>query len=188
MRRSSRSRTPTSGSKVVPVKILKEDPIIHVKAEKDEHLSDDDDDRSNAEDKVEVFPFNGVEYATYQEMVNAKRKRNQEVLLNSGLLDSVASMKSEMAGSKSNKPTTQGIKKRKVVKSTEREPYQRRMSSRQAGIQSDGLFVEEERSGRFTVAVTDGSTAVSGSYSSGVVQGSLYVKDNWLAFDRHPIN
>jgi WD40 repeat protein len=161
---------------------------MHVKAEKDEHLSDDDDDRSNAEDKVEVFPFNGIEYATYQEMVNAKRKRNQEVLLNSGLLDSVASLKSEIAGSKS-KPTTQGIKKRKVVKSTEREPYQRRMSSRQAGIQSDGLFVEEERSGRFTVAVTDGSTAaVAGSYSSGVVQGSMYVKEKEPEFYRDRIN
>ena len=181
MRRSSRSRTPPSGSKVVPQKVVKEDPI-RAKAEKDEHLSDDD--RSNADDKAEVYPFNGVEYATYQEMVNAKRKRNQEVLLNSGLLDSIASMKSELTKSK---PTTTGIKRRKVVKS-EREPYQRRKSSRQAGIQSDGLFVEEERSGRFTVAVTDGSTAPSGSYSAGVVQGSLYVKEKEPEFYRDRIN
>jgi hypothetical protein len=189
MRRSSRLRTPPSGSKVVQEK-AKKDPI-HVKAEKDEYLSDqdnDDDDRSNADDKVEVYPFNGVEYATYQEMVNAKRKRNHEVLLNSGLLDSVASMKTELGISKP-KPTTTGIKKRKVVKA-EREPYQRRKSSRQAGIQSDGLFVEEERSGRFTVAVTDGSAsaALPGSAYSAGVQGSLYIKEKEPEFYRDRIN
>lgn len=188
MRRSSRLRTPSSGSNVKQEHV-NEDPI-HVKAEKDDIDDDDDDDRSieNDNDKAQVFPFNGVEYATYQEMVNAKRDRNQQVLLSSGLLDSVASMKTAITGSKSKSVSqTAGIKKRKApVKSSEREPYQRRKSSRQAGIQSDGLFVEDERSGRFTVAVQNGSGATSAAALSGYSNAAI--KEAEPEFYRDRIN
>jgi len=40
----------------------------------------------NEVDEIPVFKFNGKVYTTYEEMVNAKRKRNQDMLEASGLL------------------------------------------------------------------------------------------------------
>jgi hypothetical protein len=165
MRRSSRLKSPSTGSKVVrDQKENAKDPQIIVKAEKDDdddhYLSDHDEDgaksKSNIDDEAAVFLFDGVEYATYQEMVNAKRKRNQEVLINSGLLESAATMKTAVSKAK---PQAHGIKKRKKSEPEDVANVQRRKSNRQAGIQSDGLFVEEERNGRFAVA-SNGTVAV----------------------------
>ena len=46
-------------------------------------------DDSDEQDE-QKFSFNGETYETYQEMVDAKRKRNQAVLRASGLLDAKA--------------------------------------------------------------------------------------------------
>ena len=45
-----------------------------------------DDEVSSDDDQPPTFTFNGKIYTNYQEMVNAKRKRNQDVLERSGLL------------------------------------------------------------------------------------------------------
>jgi len=69
------------------------------------------------------YVFEGVSYPTYQEMVNAKRKRNEEVLQGLGFLDAGGASRLET----SKKTATQrGIKRQKAVK----EPLPRRKSSR----------------------------------------------------------
>lgn len=45
-----------------------------------------DNEVNSDDDEVPTFKFNGKTYTSYQEMVNAKRKRNQDVLEASGLL------------------------------------------------------------------------------------------------------
>ncbi|GAX18696.1 hypothetical protein FisN_10Hh090 [Fistulifera solaris] len=99
----------------------------------------------------EVYSFEGVVYDTYQEMVNAKRQRNQQMLRESGLLTA----KEELAEMQmKRKPAaSQGIKKRKV----EVTPTERRKSKRIAGIESENIYVENESAGRFTIA-SDGNT------------------------------
>jgi hypothetical protein len=47
---------------------------------------DDNEVNSDDDNEVTTFKFNGKIYTSYQEMVNAKRKRNQDVLEASGLL------------------------------------------------------------------------------------------------------
>jgi WD40 repeat protein len=173
-----------------PKENAKEDPI-NVKAEKadddndaGQHFSDDDNDEEDGsgDEKADVYLFNGVEYATYQEMVNAKRKRNQEVLINSGLLDSVSAMKTDI--STNPKPQAHGIKKRKQKIERPIGATSRRKSSRLAGFQSDGLFVDEERSGRFTVA-SDGSVALG---SDAAVLKAYATEDKEPDFYRDRIN
>mmetsp|Transcript_16563 Transcript_16563/g.25758 ORF Transcript_16563/g.25758 Transcript_16563/m.25758 type:complete len:341 (-) Transcript_16563:30-1052(-) len=44
------------------------------------------DNDVKSDDEIPAFKFNGKTYATYQEMVNAKRKRNQDMLEAAGLL------------------------------------------------------------------------------------------------------
>ena len=46
----------------------------------------DNEVNSNSDDEIPTFKFNGKIYTTYEEMVNAKRKRNQDMLAASGLL------------------------------------------------------------------------------------------------------
>lgn len=48
--------------------------------------SDKTNEVNSDDDEIPTFKFNGATYPSYQEMVNAKRKRNQEVLEASGLL------------------------------------------------------------------------------------------------------
>jgi hypothetical protein len=48
--------------------------------------SQDNEVNSDDDEEVTTFKFNGQIYMSYQEMVNAKRKRNQDVLEASGLL------------------------------------------------------------------------------------------------------
>lgn len=127
------------------------------------------------------YVFNGIQYDTYQDMVKAKRQRNEQVLQATGLLDVVAASK------KATKATT---KKRKS------DPLPRRESSRQSkrlqGVASDGLYVEHERAGKFTVAVEDGNvTVLDGSSPTSVLPANpeqqllekLHTIDTWTVED-----
>ena len=93
-----------------------------------------------------VYEFDGNTYDTYQDMVDAKRKRNHDVLVKSGLLNVSASIKAEKAAKMASQ---RGIaaKKRKTAK---KEPLARRKSSRLAGVQADNVYIENESGGRFT--------------------------------------
>jgi len=118
----------------------------------------DENEEQESEEEEEGFEFEGVKYGSYQEMVNAKRKRNQQVLEASGLLASVQ----QLSGAKKPAAATQrGLKRRKSNNNNATSGF-RRKSNRLQGIASDGLFVEEERSGKFTVQKDDGTVIAPG--------------------------
>jgi WD40 repeat protein len=101
------------------------------------------------------FSFKGVTYSTYEEMVHAKRAFNQQVLEKSGLLEASANIRHVKKADTSTSRLGQSLlgqkhqrglrsaRKRKTVES----PSLRRKSSRIAGIESVGMFIEEERMG-----------------------------------------
>lgn len=117
--------------------------------EAEDDASSGEEEQANAHENGYVFE--NTVYDTYQEMVNAKRQRNQEQLEQSGLLGLVDQVKQTKK-----RTVTPGLKKRKTS-STSLPP--RRKSSRIAGETADGLYVVEERAGKFTVASTGQSTA-----------------------------
>lgn len=128
---AKKTRSPVRSTTSSPVKKTKKDPD----EENDEPLSPVKD----------AFVFEGVVYKTYQEMVNAKRERNQQMLRDSGLLTAREEM---VEVQKRKAASTQGIKKRK----TEKVPIERRKSKRIAGIESENIYVEHEGAGRFIIA------------------------------------
>ena len=180
MRRSLRQRTLKTDPTKEDALVQDEDEANEILGDHDEADEEDDDDGDDDDGQAKGFFFDGVNYTTYQEMVNAKRKRNQQVLMNSGLLASAAALKSTVSKPP---PTKKGIKKRKSTESQDGAVYRRRKSSRIAGIESDGLFVEEERSGKFTVAATNGTTVPA----SGTAQANN-VREIEPEFYRNRIN
>lgn len=100
----------------------------------------------------QVFEFNGTVYDTYVDMVNAKRKRNQQVLLESGLLQAVAQVSENAKQQEKSKKGASALGiKRKTSSSEILRSLPRRKSNRLAGVQSDGAYVEDESGGRFTI-------------------------------------
>lgn len=96
-------------------------------------LSDDDD-------VPQTFMFNGKTYESYQEMVNAKRQRNQDVLARSGLLEAKAAIDNAALEQKATKAASRGLKR----SNSPREPLPRRKSSRLQGVAASGIYVESE--------------------------------------------
>ena len=88
------------------------------------------------EEDAQVFTFNGQNYDTYQGMVDAKRKRNRDVLASSGLLEAKAAVDNAMAEKRA-AATARGIKRSKV----KAEPLPRRKSSRLSGEKAAGKFI-----------------------------------------------
>jgi len=90
------------------------------------------------EEEAQVFTFNGQNYDTYQGMVDAKRKRNRDVLASSGLLEAKAAVDNAATmAEKRAAATARGIKRSKV----KAEPLPRRKSSRLSGEKAAGKFV-----------------------------------------------
>jgi len=133
---------------------MKTSPRVRRSTRNKENTPSDKDEKrleestNDTDDQPSGYVFEGVEYDTYQEKVNAKRKRNQQILEHSGLLSAVQEMHQ---AAKKDKPSQLGIKKRKKATS-QSAPAPRRKSNRIAGIESDGHYVEDERAGRFTIA------------------------------------
>ena len=126
--------------------------------------SDEDSSSSDEEDGDETeHYFNGVYYESYDLMVQAKRERNRQRLEDSGLLQASRAFRDDVEASKASKKgaTKRGIKTDKKRKAA--QPLPRRKSSRLAGVQADGIYVEDERAGRFTIA---GSPSAGGSASA----------------------
>mmetsp|Transcript_25537 Transcript_25537/g.73843 ORF Transcript_25537/g.73843 Transcript_25537/m.73843 type:complete len:423 (+) Transcript_25537:179-1447(+) len=122
--------------------------------------SDGDPSSDEEEDGETEHYFNGVYYETYELMVQAKRERNRQRLEDSGLLQASRAFRDDVEASRATKKgaTKRGIKTDKKRKAA--QPLPRRKSSRIAGVQSDGMYVEDERAGRFTIA---GSPSAGGS-------------------------
>jgi hypothetical protein len=126
-----------------------------------------------------IYPFNGVNYPTYQDMVNAKRQRNQQVLEQSGLLSTASVLYSTSGRRKDPSSRTtvaatnhRGIKSQRTNDNENKSGHggatelfnKRRKSNRLQGIESDGLYVDEERAGKVTVVVAGGSIAKTRTY------------------------
>ena len=66
---------------------------------------------SDEEEPVaQVFTFNGLNYDTYQAMVDAKRQRNRDVLASSGLLEAKAAVDNAAMEQKRASATARGLK------------------------------------------------------------------------------
>lgn len=129
--------------------------------------SESDDDSSSSDEEDEHY-FNGIYYKTYELMVQAKRERNRQRLEDSGLLQASRAFRDDVDASKAAKKgaTKRGIKTDKKRKAA--QPLPRRKSSRIAGVRSDGMYVEDERAGRFTIA---GSPSAGGSAAAAAAAG-----------------
>ena len=160
---SSRSRQQQQQEKVTKKDLDEEDMASH---------EDNEEEEQEEQEREEVFEFNGIQYETYQDMVQAKRARNEERLRATGLLDTMLSLKQQ-----SNKieASQRGLKRQRTT-AVDKAPTTRRKSNRLQGIQSDGLFVQDESGGKFTVAVLESSggdvKAVASSSSAGTKTGA----------------
>jgi hypothetical protein len=80
-------------------------------------------------------------------MVAAKRRRNQDMLIQSGLLDAKAALDSKVSAQRaSSAATARGIKRSNAAATNKNLP--RRKSSRLAGESAPKIFVESESGGR----------------------------------------
>ncbi|KAL9178239.1 hypothetical protein ACHAXT_001783 [Thalassiosira profunda] len=115
-----------------------------------------DEEESVAQD---VFTFDGKSYPTYQAMVDAKRARNRDVLLKSGLLEAKAAVDHSRLEERREKAAARGLKRSKAPRA---EPGPRRKSSRLAGGKADPIYVEDERGGKIEIR---GMTLEGGSFT-----------------------
>lgn len=99
------------------------------------------------QDAPKTFTFDNISfYATYTEMVAAKRQRNQDMLMQSGLLDAKAALDDSVAAQRT--ATARGIKRSSPTNEVKNLP--RRKSGRLAGQSAPDIYVEEESGGRIT--------------------------------------
>jgi WD40 repeat protein len=100
----------------------------------------------------EIFYFQGKEYGSYVEMVEAKRERNRQMLESSGLLDTAKLIRSEQQEKSITKPSKRGlaaIKPKSTSNNTVPPPI--RKSKRLAGVSSEQIYVEHESHGKIVV-------------------------------------
>lgn len=102
-----------------------------------------------------TFTFQGKTYATYEEMVQAKRQRNEEYLKNSGLLDVSFKVKEEI-NSSTHGASQRGLKAERKRKASQEGITTRRKSNRLAGVQASGMYVEDEK-GRGKIVIGGGN-------------------------------
>jgi hypothetical protein len=104
--------------------------------------------------EAKTFTFDNITfYSTYAEMVTAKRQRNQNMLIQSGLLDAKAAIDASVAQQAAAKATSRGIKRSSAINEIKNAP--RRKSGRLAGQTAPNLYVEHESAGRITLSGGD---------------------------------
>jgi hypothetical protein len=101
----------------------------------DEPHNHSHDDVQDDPQEPQRYILDGVEYDSYQEMVNAKRKRNQQVLQGLGFLDTKTKL--QKASNKS-QASQRGIKRHKVLA----EPAPKRISNRLAGVKTGHVALD----------------------------------------------
>lgn len=104
-----------------------------------------EDDAHHIPNAKQSFVFDGVSYPTYQDMVAAKRKRNQEVLEELGFGDTGGSARLEPLGSSKKTATQRGIKKKQKTSPNETLPRRksRRLSSEKASLVALDYYVND---------------------------------------------
>jgi WD domain, G-beta repeat. len=154
------------------------------------------------------FIFQGVTYDTYQDMVKAKRAFNQKVLEQSGLLEASANFRKDLPREGTHRQRLPPPSQRGLVSSTSNAKRKnkgndptttiRRKSSRIAGIESDGMFIEEERIGGKVIiggmtqhkketGEEDGGNDVSGLYSNNA-HVAFMKEENEMKFYNNRVN
>jgi WD40 repeat protein len=129
-----------------------------------------DHDDEEATPVKKRYMFDGVEFTTYQAMVDAKRKRNHDVLVKSGLIEAATVLKSSSKNTaKRNKRAPKG--------DTSTKSAPQRKSSRLAGVQSDGLYVEDERNGKFAVAGTSNTSSLYPTAASSIPPKEVFFQN-----------
>jgi WD40 repeat protein len=100
--------------------------------QQDTNENDNEEENIEEDEDLQIHFFDGVKYETYQELVNAKRKRNQEVLKGLGLAEGSGLKFSAPPKTARTTASQRGIrsKKQKV------EPIRSRKSSRLSGTKS----------------------------------------------------
>ena len=109
------------------------------------------DDEASVASQEDMFTFNGKNYSSYQEMVEAKRQRNRDVLLSSGLLEAKAAVDNAAWEEKRTAATARGLKRTKT-KAPPAAPLPRRKSSRLSGNAASGIQIENESGGKFEIS------------------------------------
>ncbi|KAL7490215.1 hypothetical protein ACHAW6_016208 [Cyclotella cf. meneghiniana] len=124
-------------------------PIAAAKEEQNKNLAAQDDVPTKS------FTFDNESfYATYQEMVAAKRRRNLEMLIQSGLVDAKAAIDSTVAAKRASPAAmAKGIKRSNASEINKNLP--RRKSSRLSGESAPKIFVESESGGRIQTSGID---------------------------------
>ena len=112
-----------------------------------------------------VFAFDGQLYPSYQEMVDAKRRRNADVLAKSGLLE--AAIAAASAAANNRRPTSSDRGSKRAAAARRYRPNgERRKSSRLAGDSAPGIYVDSESGGTFAIA-GEGAESVDGGSRGG---------------------
>lgn len=115
---------------------------------------------TNNDDDERVFAFNGQLYPSYQEMVNAKRQRNADVLAK-------AALDSSHAAAATRRPTSsdRGLKRAATSQRYQQQPIgERRKSSRLAGDTAPKIYIDSESGGTFTIAGGDIESRLGSQY------------------------
>lgn len=139
-----------------------------------------------------TFVFQGVTHKSYEDMVMAKRKRNEQLLVDSGLLGASAKFREGLSTKKESNlaPSQRGLKRvdtNRKRKDTSHGSLTRRKSSRIAGVEADGMYIADERGGgKFTIGVEkkDGKNLVGVTE----VNGYSVIEDKSDDYYRNRIN
>ncbi|KAI2497360.1 hypothetical protein MHU86_17125 [Fragilaria crotonensis] len=143
------TRQQASNRNQVPEPIIKDDVDEDGKSS-DEENSDGEEDTNTVTQQVNTF--NGIIFATYQDMVDAKRQRNEQRLVDCGLMKAIETVRQAKRSTAIAGATKRGIVSKK--RTSETIPLgKRRKSNRIAGIESDGAFVEHESAGVVATSV-----------------------------------
>lgn len=127
--------------------------------EAEENLKEHIDEMEEEEEEESPrHEFMGVIYDTYQDMVDAKRKRNQQVLEDSGLIG--------LAQKPSKKAKSSASAKKFQKKASSAPAPPRRQSNRIRNTPIEEIYVESERSGKFIVAGSGSAAVVEGTQAT----------------------
>jgi hypothetical protein len=147
----------------------------------------EDDSTELATDKsiptVSNFILKGKSYDSYEEMVKAKRRFNNEMLKKSGLLEAAASFRDKTGGGTTKK--AQASQRGLRADRKRKDPaivLPKRKSSRIAGAEADGIFIADERSG--------GRVVIGGAGSSSQLMASknVYLEEQKDKFYNNRVN
>lgn len=129
------------------------------------------------------FFFKGVAYDSYQEMVKAKRQRNADMLVQSGLIEAASQMKGSSNIKVKAEASKRGLRADRKRKDDSVDLQPRRVSTRLKGVQADNIYIADElRGGKIVLGGSIDSTDLIASASN------VYVEEKKETFFKNRIN